>query len=365
MNKKSTLRSVANNYLTHPNERKGITLIALVITIIVLLILAGVTIVTLTGDNGLLQKAGDAKNASTDAEIGEQIKLAYSEWQIAQHTEIDKTETEFITEKLILMFGNKLEDNSVKIENGKVSATVNDIPYEYNILTGKSGRKDLAIGGQITKDNYGDYIDLGKSVVGDANSTKDDWRIFYNDTTNNVVYAILSSCLPNNIGASSSAGLSQIGEYYTRANSPSDMMRAFNSTMWKEKLLSSNLQENTKIEVKGAISRAKLLDAYNDLHGTNYKDVSSRGNVPVYLYLDPNDPTKGIDELFISNKCYWLAASYGLDYFWNIRTDGDFWQNNRCWQADFIGVRPVAILDSSIKVKSEIMNGDLVWSLMN
>ena len=34
------------------NNRKGITLIALVITIIVLLILAGVTVATLTGDNG-------------------------------------------------------------------------------------------------------------------------------------------------------------------------------------------------------------------------------------------------------------------------------------------------------------------------
>ncbi|MFR3782860.1 MAG: hypothetical protein ACLTXR_03385 [Clostridia bacterium] len=39
-------------------ESKGITLIALVITIIVLLILAGVTIgITLTGDNGMLGKA--------------------------------------------------------------------------------------------------------------------------------------------------------------------------------------------------------------------------------------------------------------------------------------------------------------------
>ena len=36
---------------------RGITLIALVITIIVLLILAGVTIATLTGKNGLLRKS--------------------------------------------------------------------------------------------------------------------------------------------------------------------------------------------------------------------------------------------------------------------------------------------------------------------
>ena len=34
MNKKSTLRSVANDYLTHPKNEKGITLIALIITTI-------------------------------------------------------------------------------------------------------------------------------------------------------------------------------------------------------------------------------------------------------------------------------------------------------------------------------------------
>ena len=39
----------------------GITLIALVITIIVLLILAGVTIATLTGDNGIIGKARRSK----------------------------------------------------------------------------------------------------------------------------------------------------------------------------------------------------------------------------------------------------------------------------------------------------------------
>ena len=56
---------------------RGITLIALVVTIIVLLILAGVAIVTLTGDNGLLTKAGDARNRSIDAEIEEEIGLAW------------------------------------------------------------------------------------------------------------------------------------------------------------------------------------------------------------------------------------------------------------------------------------------------
>ena len=57
-------------------ESKGITLIALVITIIVLLILAGVTIATLTGDNGILKKAGDAKTQTEQAIEDENLKIA-------------------------------------------------------------------------------------------------------------------------------------------------------------------------------------------------------------------------------------------------------------------------------------------------
>ena len=59
-------------------EGKGITLIALVITIIVLLILAGVTIATLTGDNGILKQADKAKTETTMGEEKEAIGLAYN-----------------------------------------------------------------------------------------------------------------------------------------------------------------------------------------------------------------------------------------------------------------------------------------------
>ena len=48
-------------------RKNGITLIALVITIIALLILAGVTIATLTGENGILSQAQNAKKVSEDA----------------------------------------------------------------------------------------------------------------------------------------------------------------------------------------------------------------------------------------------------------------------------------------------------------
>ena len=57
-------------------SQKGITLIALVITIIVLLILASVSITMLTGNNGILQKATTAKEGSAEVEGEEKINLA-------------------------------------------------------------------------------------------------------------------------------------------------------------------------------------------------------------------------------------------------------------------------------------------------
>ena len=56
--------------------KKGITLISLVVTIIVLLILASVTIATLTGDNGILTRAAEAKNKTENAAKKEEEDLA-------------------------------------------------------------------------------------------------------------------------------------------------------------------------------------------------------------------------------------------------------------------------------------------------
>ena len=56
-------------------NNKGITLIALVITIIVLLILAGVSIAMLTGQNGILTQASNSKDKTTAAEIAERVNV--------------------------------------------------------------------------------------------------------------------------------------------------------------------------------------------------------------------------------------------------------------------------------------------------
>ena len=72
------------------NSKKGITLISLVITIIVLLILAGVSIATLTGENGLLERSTQAVTENKKAEAKEAS---------AKETTTKKTTTKKAAEK--------------------------------------------------------------------------------------------------------------------------------------------------------------------------------------------------------------------------------------------------------------------------
>ena len=60
------------------NKNKGVTLIALVVTIIIILLLAGTSIAMLTGENGILTQAVKAKEKTEVAGVKEKIKLARS-----------------------------------------------------------------------------------------------------------------------------------------------------------------------------------------------------------------------------------------------------------------------------------------------
>lgn len=63
-------------------KSRGITLIALVITIIVLLILAGISISMLSGENGLLKRVAEAKEKTDEATNQEDLALKYMEAQL-------------------------------------------------------------------------------------------------------------------------------------------------------------------------------------------------------------------------------------------------------------------------------------------
>ena len=57
-------------------NQRGVTLIALVVTIIVLIILAGVAIAALTGDNGLITRSRESKKLQIEGEVRDEVTLA-------------------------------------------------------------------------------------------------------------------------------------------------------------------------------------------------------------------------------------------------------------------------------------------------
>lgn len=65
-------------------NEKGITLIALVVTIIVLLILAGVSISMIMGENGIVNRAQDSKEKTKEAELEEEVELLIAENDIEE-----------------------------------------------------------------------------------------------------------------------------------------------------------------------------------------------------------------------------------------------------------------------------------------
>ena len=64
-------------------NKSGITLIALIVTIIVLIIIAGISIATLTSDNGILRQTNSAKESQIEANVREQVELACSAMRLA------------------------------------------------------------------------------------------------------------------------------------------------------------------------------------------------------------------------------------------------------------------------------------------
>ena len=108
-------------------SNKGITLIALIITIIVLLILAGVSIASITGDNGVLNKANKARVETDKATVLEQIQLAV----IASYGTDGQINTTKLEKELKNYFGNDVSIE--KGTNGILPWTVTENGYKFEI----------------------------------------------------------------------------------------------------------------------------------------------------------------------------------------------------------------------------------------
>ena len=81
-------------------KNSGITLIALVVTIIVLIILAGIRLNLLLGDNGIIKKAGLAGEEQEKAELKEKIQLELTDKQVETKGILTRTSSREYTRKI-------------------------------------------------------------------------------------------------------------------------------------------------------------------------------------------------------------------------------------------------------------------------
>ncbi len=98
-------------------SNKGITLVALVITIIVLLILAGVSISLVVGDNGVLTQAKNASSETNTADAKEALERALVGAQAKFASAPENRGTNFID---YLGTNDIIDDDIINMENGYV-----------------------------------------------------------------------------------------------------------------------------------------------------------------------------------------------------------------------------------------------------
>ena len=113
---------------TKIKQEKGITLIALVITIVVLLILAGVSINAIFSENGIINKAKDAQNKMNQATQNDLIGLNELDKLISSLT--DKTTEETVPKIAMFDTGKKVRD---KMYNLMPEGTISKFSYSCNV----------------------------------------------------------------------------------------------------------------------------------------------------------------------------------------------------------------------------------------
>ena len=151
-------------------REKGITLIALVITIIVLLILAGVSIAMLTGNNGILTQASNAKEKTTKAEEEEKIKMAVMGSSISEDGFVERIEETSFKNELKNQFGNQELDVVVN-GDGSFIITVKDTNRKYYVNDDKTvinSDNIIEIGTAEELASFRDEVNNGNSYEGKA-----------------------------------------------------------------------------------------------------------------------------------------------------------------------------------------------------
>ena len=140
-------------------QKNGITLITLVVTIVVLSILAGVSINTVVGDDGIIQKAKEQAEATRRASAEEEMNRLVLEYQLASK---DETLESFLQEKVTEGRIDGVTDNG----DGTITITKKVEGKDYTITVKKpvAPTPSVKVGAiRVVSDSTGAGSSLGEA----------------------------------------------------------------------------------------------------------------------------------------------------------------------------------------------------------
>lgn len=136
------------------NSTKGITLIALVITIVVLLILAGVSISMLTGENGILKQAFKAKEETQKSSENEKYDLSKME------DIINESQTEYSVSQVTDINPGVLEGNGTDVDPYVINSMEDLVIFSYDVTQGNTYEgKTVKLGLSLDFNSTKSYVD--------------------------------------------------------------------------------------------------------------------------------------------------------------------------------------------------------------
>lgn len=289
-------------------DSNGITLIALVITIIVLLILAGISITMLSGDNSILQKAGEANDTTRIAQIRERIQLA----ELAANTDgLGNLEYENLIKELNQEFGENKYTISAKSSNPWV-VTVDGVSEDIN-------HEEKTILAATVANNANTFFGASvQSYECDNSAGVTGWKIFYADEKNIYLIAddyVSYQYVPN--GKSGSVIYKNSTDYDLSFNNivndyngfsdiTSDTIKQLNSDFF-EKGYSSATGDYTK-----AVSYMLDTEAWKGFCGE--KGIYAIGGPSIELFLKSYNKKYNKDYTVLAyDHGYLVDAGYKLD----------------------------------------------------
>ena len=134
------------------NKQRGITLISLVVTIIVLIILAGVSINMLVGENGIITQAQSAKTKTEETQAKEKLEMVLLDLQLQKQMNPNYNTEDFLTDYLANQ-GMLVQDNVVVVDDYQFIIDKENLGVTQSLGKGTESQTiQIAVSSNLTSD---------------------------------------------------------------------------------------------------------------------------------------------------------------------------------------------------------------------